>query len=73
MTYPLHSRDAALAALGFVRYDDGTLRAPGGSTITFTPTDGLYFRLAIALPGGAGVSCIVPAVALRICRAEAKS
>jgi hypothetical protein len=55
-----------LVALGFVADGDGTLRAPVGSVVTLTPTtDGHFFRFAIALPGGAVVSCVIARNALK--------
>jgi len=51
---------------------------PAGAAVTFTPIGGLagprgYFRIAITLPSGAQVSCVVASVALKIHRPGAKS
>jgi hypothetical protein len=64
MTISSLTRDTLLA-LGFERRGD-VLRAPAGSSVTLTLTDQLYYKLAITLPAGDVVSCVVPAVALNI-------
>jgi hypothetical protein len=59
------TQNSALCALGFELHPDGTLIAPAGTTITLAPVQGFY-RLAIALPTGDVVSCVVAGVALKI-------
>ena len=66
MTHCSYSTNSAFAALGFTVDAACALRAPDGATIALTLPDGHYYRLAIALPGGVSVSCVVPAVALKI-------
>jgi hypothetical protein len=64
-------KDAALVAVGFTRCADGTLTAPAGTRISLAPVQGFY-RLALALPTGDVVSCVVAGVALKISRQELK-
>jgi hypothetical protein len=66
-----------LITLCFTAGEAGILHAPAGSAITLTPTGGLagprsYYRIAIALPSGAQVSCVVAGIALKVTRAGAK-
>jgi len=68
-------RTRALVTLGFDLHGD-ELRAPANSTITLTEMGGLagprsYYRLAIALPSGAKVSCVVAAIAVKITHPKA--
>ena len=54
-----------LIALGFERSSDGTLRAPVGSVVTLKPIAQSYYGLKISI-GGNVLSCVVPAVALKL-------
>jgi hypothetical protein len=63
-----------LITLCFTAGEAGILHAPAGSAVTLAPISGLagprsYYRIAIALPSGAQVSCVVAAVGLKITRA----
>jgi hypothetical protein len=69
MTHPKHSSDAALVAVGFVAGSDGTLTAPQGTVATLIPVQQFY-RLALALPSGDEVSCVIAGVALKIKNSE---
>jgi hypothetical protein len=51
--------------LGFILGGDGILRAPVGSVVTLKPIAQSYYELKIAI-GGNVLSCIVPAVALKL-------
>jgi hypothetical protein len=62
--------DRDLIAIGFVADGNSTLRAPIGSVVTLTPVDGHFYRLAIAVPGGAELFCVVPAAALKTSKPE---
>jgi hypothetical protein len=62
-----HSRDFPFVALGFSQCADGTLCAPTGSTVTFIPIDRFY-RLTVALPGGAAVTAVLAAAAIKVVR-----
>jgi hypothetical protein len=53
-----------LLALGFNVDDDGTLRIRNVN-VSLTPLDGRFFRVAIALPHGDVLSCIIPRAALK--------
>ena len=59
-------------ALGFSQYADGALRATAGSTVTLTPTDDRFYQLVVTLPGGAMVTAVLAAVALKICQEGVK-
>jgi len=57
--------------ISFTKDEAGILHAPAGSTVTLAPMGGLagprgYYLIAITLPSGAEVSCVVAAVALKI-------
>jgi hypothetical protein len=73
MTRSIHSTDLTLLALGFTAGDDGTLRAPDGSTVTLTPM-GRFYRLTVTLPAegacswltGDVVHCVVAKIAVKI-------
>jgi hypothetical protein len=70
MPDPATTSTSDLVALGFEQCADGTLHAPKGTTISLVPMQGFY-RLALALPTGDVVGCVVSERALKISR-EAK-
>jgi hypothetical protein len=55
--------DTTLAALGFMRGDDGVLTAPSDSIVTLTPI-GNFLEFRISVDGNA-VTCVVSCVALK--------
>jgi hypothetical protein len=65
------SRDGVLAALGFVRGNDGTLMAPSNSRTTLAPT-GQFYELRISLGDGNAVVAVMSKAAVKITR-ESKS
>jgi len=60
----------ALLALGFEQCS-GILHAPSTAATTLTPI-GRFYQLAIKLPSGGGVSCVVSERALTIDHQETK-
>ena len=54
-----------LAAIGFVNDNDGTLRAPAGSTVTIVPTR-CFYCVEITVPTGAVAACAIHKTALKI-------
>jgi hypothetical protein len=61
--------------ISFTKDEAGILHAPAGSTVTLAPMGGLaglrgYYRIAITLPSGDEVSCVVAAIALKITPAK---
>jgi len=57
--------DATLAALGFVRGDDGVLVAPTDAAVSFAPV-GQFYELRISLADGASVSAVLSKTAVKV-------
>jgi hypothetical protein len=57
-----------LVALGFTLSANGALIAPADSTVTFTPLEGGFLRLRIALDSGVAVLAVLAEGALKVAR-----
>jgi hypothetical protein len=65
MTHP-HNVTNTLVALGFVPGANGALIAPADSTVMFTPLEGGFLRLRIALDSGVAVLAVLAEGALKV-------